>query len=188
MLRWMLELDRALFNIINQGMSNPVTDRLMTLITNGEHWVLAIVLAVSIMLWKDRHRGAYILLGLVVVFALCDQSSAHWLKPLFERPRPCNVIAQTHLLIHCSGAFAFPSAHAANTMGSAIWLTWYYPHLRWVFFSASFLVSISRIFVGVHYPLDILGGWILGAFNAVIILLLVRWWTHRKAAGEPDED
>lgn len=183
MLDGILSLDRALFNFINQTLANPVTDRLMTLVTNGEHWVLAIALAVSIMIWNDRRRGPYILLGIIVVFALCDQSSAHWLKPLFERQRPCNVIEQTHLLIRCSGAFAFPSAHATNSMGCAVWLTYHFPHLRWVFFPLAFLVSLSRVFVGVHYPLDILGGWILGAFIAIVVILLVRLWMSRRASG-----
>ena len=184
MLNWILSADRALFNFINQSLANPVSDRFMTLITNGENWVLVIVLAVSIMIWNDRRRGPFIVLGVIAVFALCDQSSAHWLKPVFERPRPCNVIAQTHLLIHCSGAFAFPSAHATNSMGCAVWLTYYFPFLKWVFFPVAFMISISRVFVGVHYPLDILSGWILGAFNAAIIIVAVRWWLSRKQIGQ----
>lgn len=183
MLDWILSIDRALFNFINQSLANPITDRLMTFVTNGENWVLVSALAVLIMIWNDRKQGPYILLGLIAVFALCDQSSAHWLKPFFERPRPCTVIPQTHLLIHCSGAFAFPSAHATNACGCAVWLTYHFPTLKWVFFPLAFMISISRVFVGVHYPLDILGGWILGAFNAVLIIVLIRWWRSRREPG-----
>ena len=70
-------------------------------------------------------------------------------------------------LIGCSGAYSFPSAHATNTFGCALWLSYFYPRQGWVFFGLSALVSLSRVFVGVHYPSDVLGGWLLGAIIAL---------------------
>jgi undecaprenyl-diphosphatase len=104
---------------------------------------------------------------------------------LIKRVRPCHVVDGAQVLIHCTQAYSFPSAHAANTFGCAVWLTYWYPSYRWIFFGLSLLVSISRVFVGVHYPFDILGGWVLGTINAVLVILIVEWvrhvWLRREA-------
>lgn len=178
MFDWVLELDRLLFDFFNQILANPFTDALMPFVTNGEHWVIAIALFVLLAMWKDQWRGVAVMLGLFAVFALCDQSSAHWIKPLVKRVRPCHVVDGARVLIHCSQAYSFPSAHATNTFGCAVWLTFWYPQYRWIFFGLAFLMSISRVFVGVHYPFDILAGWVLGAINAVAIILIVQWVRH----------
>jgi undecaprenyl-diphosphatase len=170
MLSVFLDLDRVLFIFFNRVLANPVTDLVMPIITNGENWVIAVGLSVLLLIWKDGYRGAAFLAGIIVIFALCDQASAHYLKPVFERTRPCHVVTDAHLLIHCTHAYSFPSAHATNTFGCAVWLTYGYPQFRWIFFSLAALVSMSRVFVGVHYPFDIMGGWILGAMIALVVI------------------
>jgi undecaprenyl-diphosphatase len=188
MFDWVLELDRLLFIFFNQILANPVTDEIMPFVTDGAHWVIAVVLFVFVAVWQDRWRGAAVMLGVVAVFALCDQSSAHWLKPVVKRVRPCHVVDGARLLVHCTQAYSFPSAHATNSFGCAVWLTFWYPQYRWVFFGLALLVSISRVFVGVHYPFDVLAGWILGTINAVLIILIAegvrRFWKRPEVQGE----
>jgi undecaprenyl-diphosphatase len=181
---WILPLDRTLFIFINQTLANPVTDFLMPIVTNGRNWVVPVVLAILFMFWKGGRRAWWLAGGAVIVIALCDQSSAHWLKPIFKRTRPCHVVEGARVLIHCTQAFSFPSAHATNNIGAAIWFTYGFPRLWWIFFPLAFLVSISRVFVGVHYPFDILGGWVLGAtiaLSAVAVTHSIRTrWRARK--------
>jgi membrane-associated phospholipid phosphatase len=160
---WILHLDRALYVFINQTLANPVTDFLMPIVTNGRNWVVPVAAAILFMFWKGGRKAWWLAGGAVIVIALCDQSSAHWLKPVFKRIRPCNVVEGARALINCTQAYSFPSAHATNTIGAAVWFTYGFPRLRWIFFATAFLVSISRVFVGVHYPFDVLGGWVLGA-------------------------
>jgi undecaprenyl-diphosphatase len=114
-----------------------------------------------------------------LVVVLTDQGSSALLKPLFSRPRPCH-LGEVHLLVRCGAGLSFPSSHAANLFGQALffglWRKKYLPY----FLSFAFLVGISRIFVGVHYPLDVLGGMFLGAIvGAVTYQLGMRLASRR---------
>jgi undecaprenyl-diphosphatase len=144
-------------------------------VTNGANWVIPVVAAVLVILWKGGARGWGIVGGAVIVIALCDQSSAHWLKPWVGRIRPCHVVEHVNLLMNCTDSFSFPSAHAANTFGAAMWFSYGFPRLKWVVFPLAFLVSVSRVFVGVHYPLDILAGALLGVIIALVMIMIVEW-------------
>jgi undecaprenyl-diphosphatase len=183
---WILELDRTLFIFINQTLANPVTDLVMPVITNGRNWVVPVSLAILFMFWKGGRKAWWLAGGAVIVIALCDQSSAHWLKPIFKRTRPCHVVEGARVLIHCTQAYSFPSAHATNEFGAAVWFTYGYRRLWWIFFGTASLVTISRTFVGVHYPFDLVGGAALGtaiAFSAIAVTRYIRRrWAEREVA------
>lgn len=171
---WLVGLDTALFRFINVTLANPVSDRVMPFVTNGEHWVLAGILAA--LAWvRVRGRSSWVvLLGCALVFAASDQLSASWLKPWVDRVRPCHVVPDVHVLVGCSGSRSFPSAHASNTFGLAMFLGWVLPRWRVPFFALCLLVSVSRISVGVHYPFDVLGGFVVGAFCATVVILAMK--------------
>jgi len=170
MLEFLAQVDTALFRFINITLANPVTDRLMPFVTDGGNWVLAVLLAVAILVHSRRWASLPILLGVAVVFAACDQAAAHLIKPLVGRVRPCHVVEGVHLLVGCSQAGSFPSAHAANWFGCALFLSWAVPRWRWVYFALAGLVSLSRVFVGVHYPSDVLGGFVVGAVISAVVI------------------
>ena len=174
MLSFIQAVDTALFRFFNITLGNPFTDWLMPFVTNGEHWVIAVALWVLFLWYKEGRRGLAVTAGIVVVFALCDQASAHWIKPWIERVRPCHVVEGARVLVGCSGAYSFPSAHATNTFGCAVFLAHVFPRQKWFFFGLSLLVSSSRVFVGVHYPLDVLGGWLLGLVIALAVVYMTR--------------
>jgi membrane-associated phospholipid phosphatase len=182
MLDSLIALDTALFRFVNITLANPVFDAVMPFVTNGEHWVIAAVLMAAVLLHAERGRGVWIAVGVAVVFAACDQTSAHLLKPIVARLRPCHVVEGANLLVGCSNAYSFPSAHAANSMGMAVFLTYVFPKWRWVFFGLCGLMSISRVFVGVHYPFDIVGGWVIGVLAGFALIGLVKMYLHRQAA------
>lgn len=166
MLTLLADLDTALFRFINITLANSLTDRVMPFVTNGEHWILAVALAACLLIHFRRRESLIILAGVAIVFAACDQASAHLFKPWVERVRPCHAVVDVHLLATCSGAYSFPSAHATNSFGCAVFLSWALPRWRWAYFALSALVSVSRVFVGVHYPGDLLGGVALGTLIA----------------------
>jgi len=182
MLTFLADLDTALFRFINITLANPVTDAVMPFVTHREHWLLAVVLAVGILIHSHKLKSVPILLGVAIVFAACDQASAHLIKPLVDRVRPCNVVPDVHLLVGCTEARSFPSAHATNSLGCAVFLAWSVPRWRWVYFALALLVSLSRVFVGVHYPFDVVGGWCLGGLIAAGMINVFKLLHHSGGA------
>jgi undecaprenyl-diphosphatase len=173
MLSLLQELDTALFRLINISLANPLTDAVMPFLTNGEHWVLVACLAAGLLVRAHGLRSLPVLLGAALVFAICDQASAHLFKPWIDRVRPCHTVPDVHLLVGCSDSRSFPSAHATNSFGCALFMSWALPRWRWLYVGVALLVSSSRVFVGVHYPFDLLAGFVLGAAAAAAVAMLM---------------
>jgi undecaprenyl-diphosphatase len=108
----------------------------------------------------------------VVILTMSDQLSSHVIKPWVGRIRPCFVVEGVRLLIRQSRSFSFPSSHASNMAAMAVLFSVKYPRYKIAFIALAALVAYSRIYVGVHYPADILGGALLGTFCAAIVLLI----------------
>ena len=169
-----MEIDTAVFYFINVSLANPFFDWFMPFITEKTHWFPVWGVLIIGLLWKGGKKGRITVLLVIPLILLSDQLSAHVLKPLFARPRPCVTLSNVHLLVGLKTSFSFPSAHAANFFALATHFNYFYPKYRWIYFGAAFLVALSRVSVGVHYPLDIIGGGILGAVCALIVIFIWR--------------
>ena len=182
-------LDERLFVLLN-GFHHPTLDVAMYWITDRWFWVPFYGLLIYLMLRYHGRQGWVVVLGAVVAAALADRISSGFFKPFFERPRPCHVAhleAAVHLLENrCGGAYGFVSAHAANTFALAayLWLTWRrrLAWAGWLFVWAA-VVSYSRIYVGVHYPADLLGGALLGVLLAWLCYQLTGLYFRRTGAA-----
>ena len=188
MLNWLLTLDTVIFHFINETLANPVTDVIMPIVTND--WILRILFALIVitLLAAGGKRFFWVVLFAILVVVLSDQSSSALLKPLIGRARPCQIM-DVHLLVNCGSGKAFPSSHAANLFAQALFFGLLFRRYRWYFVVFAGIVGISRIFVGVHYPLDVLGGLILGGIEgglmAWIFMSLNR---HNKLKPKPYVD
>ena len=190
----LLALDRALFLWINGGAHPAWLDQVMRTVTDV--WFgrgLFVLFAVLIALGRGA-RGLLIVLGLALTIAASDQLSAHVLKPIIRRERPVQAQLDVQLLVRNSRSYAFPSSHAANTFAGATYCARFVPGLAVPLFALATVVSFSRIYVGVHYPLDLAGGAILGWACATAILRLMaarglvparRRPASAPGAGEP---
>lgn len=177
MLEALRQIDTELFVAINRGLANPVCDLLMPAATN--EWILRgilLTIALALVIF-GKTRGRLAALGCVLAVVLSDQVSAQIIKPLVERVRPCHVVAGVHLLVNCSQGLSFPSSHAANTFGQAMFLGALYPRARWYLFGFATVVSYSRIAVGVHYPFDVVVGALVGLLCGRLV-----YWLWRQAA------
>jgi len=183
MFDWLLNLDRIVFLFINSSLANPFTDSLMPVVTNDNFLRLIYGLALIAMLAFGRKRFIWVVVFSALVVALTDQSSSAWLKPAIERLRPCKVM-EVHLLVGCGAGYSFPSSHAANLFGQAVFFGLLYKKYLPYLLGFAFLVSVSRIFVGVHYPLDLIGGMILGTFAGLAAVMAIRT-LNRKGLLKP---
>ena len=153
-------LDLGLFQWINSGISNPVFDQFFPWITDlhKTDTVKFFVLPVLCLwiLWSARKRGAVILFGLLVTMGISDYAGST-LKHLTLRPRPFElgiaVFQRTE-----AGGYSFPSNHALNMFCLAVFLSHFFPRAKWLLFTLAILVSISRIYNGVHFPTDVIAG------------------------------
>jgi len=170
---WLQNIDAAVFLFFNRAVANPVFDVVMPFITEADHWKVPIALGVLALAVFGGKKGRITVLLMVIVVTIGDQLAASVLKPLVGRIRPCFALESARLIIKQSNSFSFPSAHATNNaaMAALIWLR--YPRVKWVFVTLAMAVAYSRIYVGVHYPVDVLFGLALGTAVGVGV---VRGW------------
>ncbi len=154
-------MDQALFFFINQTLSNPVTDILMPFVTSDMNLRIFYAASLFLILWKGDTKLRLAVIFSLVTVAICDQMVSSLLKPLLGRPRPCHEL-EVHLLVGCGGGLSMPSSHAANLFGQAFFFRKVAPFTAKYLIPLAIVVGLSRVFVGVHYPADILVGSALG--------------------------
>lgn len=168
MLETLIELDKELLLFLN-GLHSPFWDKIMFAISGKFFW-LPLYIAIIAFLIKDKRKHAWLSIGcILLLFAFTEVVASQIFKPLVGRFRPTHdpMIGD---LVHIvngkkGGKFGYFSAHAANTFGLASVLFFLYKEkIKWVFVLLVWaaIVSYSRIYLGVHYPLDILTGALLG--------------------------
>jgi undecaprenyl-diphosphatase len=180
----LIQFDHWFFKKINSQWTNSFFDFLMPYLRQSEVWVpLYLFLAVFAVVNFKKNGWWWIVLFLCTV-ALTDMVSTRLFKNVFERLRPCSnpeFVSYVRLMIReCAGGYSFTSNHAANHFGIATYFYFtmrhYFPKWAWIGFPWAFAICYAQIYVGVHYPLDILGGAIIG----VIFGLFVAMFFNRK--------
>jgi undecaprenyl-diphosphatase len=174
LLERIVELDTYLFFLLNSKAQNAVLDFLMPILTNLDYWRVPIALLAIALLVFGRKRGRIAVLLLILGITLSDQVCNNVFKPLVGRVRPCNVLDNVHLLINCTRSFSFPSSHATNIFTGMIIFSFVYPRLRIGLLVTAAMVAYSRVYVGVHYPFDILAGAALGVACAITVITIYK--------------
>ncbi len=181
----LLQLDQQWFLWLNTHGHTPWLDVFFVTLTTKENWVIPLFVVAAIFFYRRRKEALWIMLLLIVGVVLADQISSGVLKPWVGRLRPCKTLEGFRLLIPCGGRWSFPSSHAANAAAVATVLWWYAPRWRWVWGVLAILIGYSRIYVGVHYPLDVLAGWGVGILAGWVAIRLGRWGSEQLRMVQP---
>jgi undecaprenyl-diphosphatase len=171
--------DKQLLFTLNSH-HTPWLDRFMWLLSDTVVWIPVLLIFLVVLFKNKQSRALILILIFVVLLLITDQVSSGIIKPLVERLRPTHdpefgdwVITVNN---YKGGQYGFVSSHAANVFGFAmlsllLFRSWPYSIIIIVWAS---MISFSRIYMGVHYPLDVICGMLLGIFSAIIIFSLYR--------------
>lgn len=160
----LLSFDRALYNSVLFGPHPPWLNAIMVFITVPENFGLAAVVAALFLLTTCGNTGRRLVVSLLAGVGISDPLSSFGIKSLVARPRPCHGIISDHLLKGCSDSWSFPSSHAVNIFCAATILSRIYPKASVPAYLFAAAVGYSRVYIGVHYPLDVIGGAVIGTF------------------------
>jgi undecaprenyl-diphosphatase len=167
MLDALLGWDERIFRLLNGNWLNPILDHLLPFATDAGNFTLPFVVAAIVIVLVGRVRGLRFLVLAVVSVVVADAIGTHIFKYSFLRARPCIALGDVRLLVGCTNLPSFPSNHAVNASVLATLTSLYMPGLWLPATALAILVGYSRIYVGVHYPLDVLAGSVLGIVVAL---------------------
>lgn len=146
-------------------------------------------LALGFVAWRlDRRRAAGVW-QMVLAASLATTLAEAVVKPIVHRPRPFEVVADAPLIGGEPGEYSFPSGHAASSFAAAFALSHVWPTARLPFWALAVLITLSRVYIGVHYPLDVIAGALLGLAVGYFVIGRTRWRIEtRKPRDERPAD
>ncbi len=167
---WLKSFDLSWLEKINHGLQNPFFDWLLPLISmaggGGMIWIVFSLVLLTSGRSGTKKVAILMLMSLFISFLAGEEGLKHY----FQRPRPFETIPDVDLLVKPPGSYSFPSGHAANAFASGLVLARMIPVLAWPVLILAALMAFSRVYVGVHYPLDVIAGSLLGAACALLVL------------------
>lgn len=174
-----LEWDLSVFKLINISSSNAALDILAPILRFPKTWIPLYLSMFVLAIFRYKKKAWIWVLFCIFCITLTDQISSQWLKYLFDRPRPCSIPEITEVILRvnrCPGNASFPSSHAVNHMGIALYFLFTLgkslKSYRYLIILWPIAISFSQVYVGVHYPSDVLGGLFIGCLLGLIPCML----------------
>lgn len=167
-----LNIDTLILQLIQSHLRSPFMDTAMSMITSlgngGTIWLIVILILLCI---PNYRRWGIVLVCALILTALIGNI---FVKNIFDRVRPCNIMPLTSMLITPPSSFSFPSGHSASSFASATVLWKMNRRVGILAFIVAALIAFSRLYLFVHYPTDVLGGIALGVFIACMLVTLSK--------------
>lgn len=186
----LVELDKQLL-LFGNNFHSPFWDQVIFIFSGKFIWIPAALTLLYAIIRSERKNAVWILLALVLTVVLSDQIS-HLIKHWVERPRPTHepTLAGLVTVVHgyTGGRFGFVSSHACNGFAVALFTSLVFRRklYTWTIFTWATLNALTRIYLGVHYPLDILCGALLGIMCGAFVFYLLKRWKPQVVLNEND--
>ena len=184
------QLDTQAFLWLN-SFHTDFFDPIMLWITGRNSWFPMYAIIIGSIVWTHKKKSIAMLFMIIFSIIISDQVCSSILKPLIQRLRPCHepsIQNIVHLVGNCGGLFGFCSSHAANTFALATCLILLFGKqfdgIKYLYIWA-ILVSYSRIYVGVHYPLDVFTGAGIGVLASLICYKLYHYFLLKTSHEKP---
>ncbi len=171
-------IDDQIYILVNQTLSASWLDPLMYYVSHKWFWLPVYALIIGICIKNFKVKAWLPVLCMLLCLVASDRFTSGVMKPLFNRVRPCHEIHLHPRIIdgvHCSDTGSMASSHAANHFALSVFLVLLFGikgAMRWVLIAWASLVAYSRVYLGVHYPSDVLVGAAVGTAIAFIIHFL----------------
>ena len=178
LLEWLDQIDRSILYIINDTLANPIFDLFFTTITNEHLWAIPVLIGLLALIVRGGRRGQIAAVLVLIAESVTDATVVQIIKPAIGRLRPSHALGDTiNLLVPKGGRYGFLSAHAANIFAVTTVLSYFYKQWKKPLLFLAFSVALSRVYVGVHYPGDVLFG---GLFGYGMAWLVITLWVLLK--------
>lgn len=192
---WFVQTDFAMWYKLHATWRSGILDATMPFVRNQFFWVPLYMFLAVYMPVNYRRQGIFWCVLFILCFAFGDFISAHLVKPFFHRTRPCNdprLAKALHLIVERSSGYSFPSSHAANhfALGTFMAAT-LGGRNTWVIFAAllwATLVAYAQVYVGVHFPMDVIGGGLIGVVIGLLMAVVYRKVDVSKRKSISNED
>ena len=166
-----IHFDQQLFFFINHKCHIAFLNDIMPYWRSMYFWIPLYAFFVTYIVEKFGKKGWIYLLALALTVGVADTVSSKFIKKSVQRVRPCNddqLKTQVKLLVRCGSGYSFPSSHATNHFAVAVFVIFTFAirkkWLKWALIAWASSVALGQVYVGIHYPFDILCGGILGSF------------------------
>ena len=202
MWQFLEQIDIDIFYFINQECRNAFFDLIMPVASKLKYFIVPIVVCWLFLITRKNLKYRMIAVMILIMIGIADLTNYRIIKPIINRPRPYHSISEVHRNVSSTWQVtpilpkkiygksrSFPSSHAVNMFAAAFFLSYYFRSLIPFVYFLAFIISLSRIYVGEHFPFDVIAGSLLGTLWAVLFVWInnrtIVWVKKKNPEKKP---